>query len=65
MTFAFNSTEPGSTFQCRFDAEVFAACASPLQRTLAVGRHVFRVRATDVSKNVDATPAKESFRITN
>jgi len=30
-----------------------------------VGKHVFRVRATDVSKNTDGTPAKESFRITN
>ena len=65
VTFAFASTEPGSTFDCRFDTEVFAACTSPLQRTLPVGKHVFRVRATDVSKNRDGTPAKESFRITN
>ena len=65
VTFAFTSTEPGSTFDCRFDAEVYAPCSSPLLRTLPVGKHVFRVRATDVSKNRDGTPAKETFRITN
>ena len=65
VTFAFTSTEPGSTFQCRFDTEVCAACTSPLQRTLPVGKHDFRVRANDVSKNTDGTPAKETFRITN
>ncbi len=65
VTFAFTSTEPNSTFDCRFDAEVYAPCTSPLQRTLPVGKHVFRVRATDVSKNRDASEAKETFRITN
>jgi hypothetical protein len=63
-TFTFHSTEPGSTFQCRVDAHVFAACNSP--RTvahLADGSHTFRVRAKDSAGNLDPSPAMRSFAV--
>ena len=45
-TFRFTSSEPGSSFQCRFDAGAFLPCASPQARTtpLANGPHTFYVR---------------------
>jgi Domain of unknown function (DUF1929) len=62
VTLAFTSTEPGSTFDCRMDGAVFAPCSSPVQQTVSLGKHVFRVRATDVSKNRGA-PVQVSFRV--
>jgi CSLREA domain-containing protein len=63
-TFGFSSTEPGSTFRCKLDAQPYASCTSP--RTyggLAAGHHTFRVRATDKAGNVDATPASTGFNL--
>jgi hypothetical protein len=65
LTFAFTSTEQGSTFQCRLDTEPFTPCTSPWQRTVSLGRHVFRVRATDPSKNNDTSPAKAIVTVVN
>jgi Domain of unknown function (DUF1929) len=65
VTFAFTSTEPGSTFHCRMDGAAFAPCSSPLEQTVPLGRHVFRVRATDPSKNRDQSPASAVFRVVN
>jgi Domain of unknown function (DUF1929) len=64
-TFGFASSEPGSTFTCRFDAAVdFTPCSSPKTYTgLAEGAHVFRVRATDAAGNTDPTPATRSFTV--
>jgi hypothetical protein len=63
-TFTFESSEPGSTFECSLDAAPFAACASPLTyRDLAVGSHHFEVRATDPAGNVDATPAFRDWTV--
>ncbi len=51
--FEFASNEPGSTFECRLDVEVFAPCASPAERTLSsTGLHTFDLRATDRYGNV-------------
>jgi hypothetical protein len=63
-TFAFHSTEAGSTFQCRVDAAAFASCTSP--KTVAHlndGAHTFQVRARDAAMNLDPTPASRSFTV--
>jgi hypothetical protein len=61
-TFAFNSTEPGSTFQCRIDAGSFGGCGSPRTTpVLSEGSHTFSVRALDKAGNTDGSPASRSF----
>ena len=63
-TFEFSSTETGSTFECRIDGSAFAACTSPYAPgALALGDHIFEVRAMDASANTDPTPASRSFAI--
>lgn len=62
--FAFKSSEPGSTFQCKLDGKPAARCKSPrVFKRLKPGRHIFRVWATDAAGNKDATPAKRRFAI--
>jgi hypothetical protein len=58
-TFAFASTDHiPSTFACSLDEGAYAPCTSPTTYSgLAQGSHAFRVRASDPSGNVDATPA--------
>jgi len=67
-TFAFSSSESGSTFACRFDSQAFAPCSGPgashtPSTPLSAGAHTFDVRATDKAKNTDATPARRTFTI--
>jgi hypothetical protein len=64
-TFRFAADEQAVSFRCSFDRKAFRNCsrrARPGKR-LAKGRHRFRVRATDAAGNVDASPAKRSFRV--
>jgi len=62
--FAFRSDEPGSTFECRVDADAFAACDSPYTTApLADGQHTFEVRATDAAGNVEEPPAARTFTV--
>jgi Bacterial Ig-like domain len=62
--FAFDSSEPGSTFQCELDGGGFSACASPQNYSgLAAGSHTFSVYATDAAGNVDGTPATFTWTI--
>jgi CSLREA domain-containing protein len=67
-TFTFVSNEPGDAkipFECLLDAATdWIACNSPL--TLGPqgqGAHTLRVRAIDISGNVDPTPATRSFTV--
>jgi hypothetical protein len=56
-TFTFESSEPGSTFQCSLNGAAFTACTSPRTVTVNNGEQSFSVQAVDAAGNVDPTPA--------
>ncbi len=61
-TFQFAANEP-VTFRCSLDSGAFATCASGVSYSgLAVGQHVFEVRATDGAGNVGS--ASYSWSVT-
>lgn len=63
-TFKFKSDEVGSTFKCKLDHKKFRNCKSPkTYHGVAPGKHTFKVDAIDADGNVDATPAKDKFKI--
>lgn len=63
-TFRFVADEQGVTFQCKIDGKPYRSCRSPFTaKKLALGRHVFRVRARDDSGKLDPSPASYAIRI--
>ena len=63
-SFAFTSSEAGSSFECKLDSAAWGPCATPKTYSgLAVGTHQFSVRAIDVASNVDPTPAAQSWTV--
>lgn len=63
-SFAFTSSEPGGSFECRVDTGDWSFCASPADVTgLAAGSHTFYVRATDAAGNTDASPASRAWTV--
>ena len=63
-TYAFSSSEDGSSFECRLDGKPFKPCSSPAKlKRLKRGKHSFEVRAIDAAGNVDPTPAKDRFKV--
>jgi Bacterial Ig domain/Bacterial Ig-like domain len=63
-TFAFSSSESGSTFACKLDAADYAACTSPKSYSgLGAGDHTFSVRATDQAGNTDQSPATRTWTV--
>jgi hypothetical protein len=62
-TFRFRASGAGCTFRCRLDAGTWRRCSSPrTYRGLALGRHVFRVRAIHPRAS-DLTPAVRTFKL--
>ena len=63
-SFAFTSSETGSSFECSLDGAAFATCASMDAYTgLTEGNHTFSVRATDSAGNTDGSPATADWVI--
>jgi hypothetical protein len=63
-TFKFKSTESESTFKCKLDRKKFRKCKSPkTYHGVDPGKHTFKVEAIDADGNVDATPAKDKFKV--
>lgn len=63
VTFAFSTSEPGSTFWCRLDGAAFKPCGPVTRFRVMKGKHVLAVRSVDAAGNVDATPARRRFRV--
>jgi V8-like Glu-specific endopeptidase len=62
--FWFESSETGSTFECRLGNRAWSQCSAPKRYPfLGLGRHSFSVRAYDPAGNVDLTPASYQWRI--
>jgi hypothetical protein len=64
-SFTYESSEPGSSFECSLDEVAFEPCAPAgvTYTSLGNGSHSFQVRAIDPSSNVDPTPAGYSFSV--
>ena len=63
-TFTFVSDQSNAIFECRLDADAFAACASPYTvPTALTGQHSFDVRAVNLNGEPDASPAHRGFSI--
>ena len=63
VKFKFESNEPGSTFECKFDKQDFKPCTSPRKyKRLGGGKHKFKVIATDPAGN-SSDPAKDKFKV--
>jgi hypothetical protein len=63
--YKFTSDEAGSTFECKIDKKPWEACTSPKKFKAKPGKHKFKVRAIDPAGNVDPTPAKDKFKVTD
>jgi hypothetical protein len=62
-TFTFSGAPGSGSYQCKLDAAAFAACSSPKCYTgLAVGGHVFQVKALD-NKGVQGPATSFSWTI--
>jgi Right handed beta helix region len=64
-SFAFTSSESGSTFECKVDAGAYGACTNPkAYSNQTVATHMMSVRATDAAANTDASPATKTWTVT-
>jgi hypothetical protein len=62
--FAFSSSQPGASFQCRLDAAPFADCTSPTSYSgLADGGHAFEVRAWTLAAGADPSAARWTWSV--
>jgi hypothetical protein len=51
------------SFECELDSEPARPCSSPVDGTVGIGRHTFRVWAIDEAGNADPTPARYRFKV--
>lgn len=62
--FAFAATEPGGTFQCKFDNGPWGPCPTPYTLTeVPDGSHTLAVRARDLAGNTDPTPSSFTWTV--
>jgi ELWxxDGT repeat protein len=62
--FRFRADQVGATFECRLDRGRWRSCTAPRTvRRLAIGRHVFRIRATSAHGLRETTPAVVRWRV--
>jgi hypothetical protein len=58
------SDPPGTSFVCKVDKRKWRRCKSPFRaKHLKKGRHVVKIRATDLAGNVERHPVKRRFRV--
>jgi hypothetical protein len=63
-SFSFESSESGSSFECKLDETAWASCTSPKAYSgLALGSHLFSVRARDAAGNLDQSPASDGWTV--
>jgi len=63
-TFIFTSSESNSTFDCNLNDNGWEICVTPRNLINLPDRgHIFKVRARDVSNNIDQTPAEHSWTL--
>jgi pimeloyl-ACP methyl ester carboxylesterase len=64
IKFRWSADDAGAVFECRLDSREWRPCQSPKRiGNPGVGRHRFRVRATDPRGNVEPEPAAWRFRV--
>jgi pimeloyl-ACP methyl ester carboxylesterase len=64
IKFRWSADDAGAGFECRLDSREWRPCDSPKRiGNPGVGRHRFRVRATDPRGNVEPKPAVWKFRV--
>jgi large repetitive protein len=51
------------TFECKLDRRLRRPCVSPVDQSVAIGRHTFRVWAIDEAGNTDPSPARYGFKV--
>ena len=63
--YKFTSSEPNSTFVCKFDRKKPKPCDAGKAKfkRLDDGKHKFRVYAVDAAGNEDKSPAKDKFKV--
>jgi MYXO-CTERM domain-containing protein len=65
-TFRFSSEDATATFKCNLDGAGFVDCTSPyVTSNLSVAAHTLEIRAQDSLGNVEATPVRYTWTITN
>jgi hypothetical protein len=63
-TFEFASDQVGSSFECRMDSASYGPCVTPYTAPeLALGPHLFEVRARNQAQMVDPSPAARAFTV--